>query len=369
MGSFRAVINSKQTLFVFFVFLPFLGLSQYTDVINSNRPGLSVSAYAVGKNVIQLETGLRFEQSDHSLLNSQSNLWGADLSLRYGLLFEALEINYEGTFQNKKTTFTDTGLEDSFWNFSRNRVGLKFLVYDRYKNPERNKPNIRSWRANNVFQLKNLIPSVSVYGGATFNLGENPFYLGDPVVSYRGMIATQSRLTPRFVLISNIAYDRITTVDPEMSYLVSLSYAFRNPKWSTFVENQGIHSNRYQDVLIRAGVVHLLSRDLQVDVNMGASFKNTPSRIFVLAGMSYRFDLHTDPPVKAIEDQKAGENGVGPIKKDAMLKKKGKNKNGSGAEDIDLGPTKKQLRKKKKEEKRKNKGKKKKEKDNGVIEF
>ena len=369
MGSLLEASKLKKLLFSFILTLPLLGFSQYTDVINSNRPGLSVSAYAVGKNVIQVETGLRFEQSDHSLLNTQSNLWGADLSLRYGLLFEALEINYEGTFQNKNTTFANSGLEDSFWNFSRNRLGLKYLIYDRYKDPERNKPNIRSWRANNVFQLKNLIPSVSVYGGATFNLGENPFYIGDPTVSYRAMIATQSRLTPRFVLISNISYDRISTDFPELGYLVSISYAFRNPKWSTFVENQGIKSDRYADVLLRAGVAHLLNEDLQLDFNMGASFKNTPSRIFVSAGMSYRFDMHTDPPIKAIEDQKAGENG-GPIKKNAMKKKKKDTKNkGSGAEDIDLGPSKKQLRKKRKAEKKKNKGKKKKKKDDGVIEF
>jgi hypothetical protein len=299
------------------------------------------------------------------LLNTKANLWGADLSLRYGLLFEALEINYEGTFQNKATTFTNTGLEESFWNFSRNRVGLKYLIYDRYKSPERNKPNIRSWRANNVFQLKNLIPSVSVYGGATFNLGENPFYVGDPTVSYRGMIATQSRLTPRFVLISNVAYDRITTDFPELSYLVSISYAFRNPKWSTFFENQGIKSDRYSDVLLRAGVVHLLSENLQVDLNMGASFKNTPSRIFVAAGMSYRFDMHTDPPIKAIEDQKAGKNGGEAIKKNSM---KNKNK-GADGDDVQIGPSKKQIRAKKKAERKKRKGKKKKEKDDGVIEF
>ncbi len=361
----------KYTSLLLFLALPFLGLSQYTDVINSNRPGLSVSAYAVGRNVIQLEAGLRYEQSDHSLLNTQANLWGTDISLRYGLLFEALEINYEGTFQNQKTTFFNSGLEDSFWNFSRNRLGLKFLVYDRYKDPERNKPNIRSWRANNVFQLKNLIPSVSVYGGATFNLGENPFYIGDPAVSYRGMIATQSRLTPRFVLITNFAYDRISTDFPELSYLVSLSHAFRNPKWSTFVENQGIKSDRYSDVLIRAGVAHLLKENLQVDMNMGASFKNTPSRVFVSVGMSYRFDMHQDKEIP-IEDQEAGENG-GAIKKNAMKKKKKEKKveknTGSGAEDIDLGPSKKQLRKLKKAEKKKNKGKKNKKKDDGVIEF
>ena len=215
-----------------------------------------------------------------------------------------MEINYEGTFQNQKTAFSNLGTEQSFTDFSRNRLGLKYLIYDRYKDPERNKPNLYSWRKNNLFQLKNLIPSVSIYGGATFNIGDNPFYVGDPTVSYRGMVATQSRLTPRFVLITNIAYDRISTDFPELSYLVSISHAFRNPKWSAFVENQGIKSDRYTDVLLRGGVAHLLNEDLQFDVNMGASFKNTPSRVFVTIGGSYRFDLHTDPKPKALDEQK-----------------------------------------------------------------
>jgi len=351
----------KYILHLIVFILPLIVSSQYTDVINSNRPGLSVGAYAVGKNVIQLEAGLFYEQSDHALLNTQSNIWGSDISLRYGLLFEQLELNYEGTFQNKNITFSDLGMSSSLTDFSRNRLGLKFLIYDRYKDPERNKPNLYSWKANYGFKWKNLIPSVSIYGGATFNLGENPFYVGDPTVSYRGMLATQSKLTPRFVLITNIAYDRITTDFPELSYLVSLSHAFRNPKWSAFVENQGIQSDRYSDVLIRGGVAHLLTDDLQVDFNLGASFKNTPSRIFITMGGSYRFDFHKDK-VKAIDEQNANENG-GAIKKNAM-KKKDKKKGGSGAEDIDLGPSKKQLRKLEKEEKKK-----KKNDNNGAIDF
>ncbi|MDT7827067.1 transporter [Pricia sp. S334] len=299
--------------------LPLTGLAQYTDVINSNRPGLSVSAYAVGTNVIQMEAGLFYEQSDHELLNTESDIWGTDISLRYGLLFEQLELNYEGSYQNQNISLIGTDVSENLTDFSRNRIGLKYLIYDRYKSEERSKPNLYSWRANNVFQLKNLIPSVSIYGGATFNMGDNPFYVGDPAVSYRGMVATQSKLTPRFVLITNIAYDRISTDFPELSYLVSLSHAFGNPKWSAFLENQGIQSDRYSDVLLRGGVAHLLTDDLQVDLNLGASFKNTPTRIFVTAGASYRFDLHVDK-IKAIDEQSADANG-GAIKKNAMKKK------------------------------------------------
>ncbi|MGB5820014.1 MAG: transporter [Saonia sp.] len=350
----------KYILFLVSFILPFLTIAQYTDVINSNRPGLSVSAYAVGKNVLQLEFGLNYEQQDNTDLATESNIIGTDFAIRYGLLFEELEIKWEGTFQNQDITFTDLGLDDSRTDFSRNRLGLKYLVYDPYKNPERNKPNLYSWRANNKFQLKNLIPAISVYAGATFVLGENPFFVDDPTVSPRVMVATQSRLTPKFVLISNISYDRIGSDFPEWGYLISLSHAFRNPKWSVFVENQGVSSDRYSDILLRGGVAHLINKRLQADVNLGANFKNSPSRMFVSAGFSYRFDMHKDE-LKAIEDQKAGENG-GAIKKNSMKKKKKKGakakKKGKGAEDIELGPSKKQLRKEKK-----------KKKDDGVIDF
>ena len=86
---------------------------------------------------------------------------------------------------------------------------------------------------------------------------------------------------------------------------------------------------------------------------MGASLKNTPSRIFIGLGGSYRMDFHKDSLI-AIEDQDADQNG-GAIDKDAMKKEKNKKKKGkgSGAEDIDLGPSKKQLKKLKKAEKKK----------------
>ncbi|MEO1013544.1 MAG: transporter [Bacteroidota bacterium] len=355
----------KRFLYIILFIFSIHGSAQYTDVINSNRPGRAVSAYAVGKNVAQVEMGLFFEQQDHSQLNTESNIIGTDIALRYGLLFEQLELKWEGTFLNQNINFLNFDTEDSRTDFTRNRVGLKYLIYDRYKDPQRNKPNLYSWRANNLFQLKNLIPSVSLYAGATFALGDNPFYVGDPTVSPRVMIATQSRLTPRFVLISNIAYDRIGTDFPERSYLISLSHAFRNPKWSAFVEHQGIQSDRYADLLLRSGVAHLINEDLQVDMNLGTSFKNTPSRIFVVMGASYRFDFHKDPKNIPIDEQEAGENG-GEIKKNSMKKKereeKKKAKNGLGAEDVDLGPSKKQLRKKKKADKKKKK-------DDGIIDF
>ena len=62
--------------------------AQYTDVINSNRPGKSQSAFSVGKNVFQVESGIYSFNENHYLLLSESNGFGTDLSLRYGLMKE-----------------------------------------------------------------------------------------------------------------------------------------------------------------------------------------------------------------------------------------------------------------------------------------
>ena len=48
----------KNLLFSVFILISnFSVFAQYTDVINSNRPGISQGAFAVGKNVLQFELG------------------------------------------------------------------------------------------------------------------------------------------------------------------------------------------------------------------------------------------------------------------------------------------------------------------------
>ncbi len=315
---------------------PFIARSQYTEVINSNRPGVSVSAYAVGRNVVQAEFGGYYEQRDHSDLLTDSNIIGGELALRYGLLFESLEIIWEGSYQNQDINYIALDFNESRTGFADNRLGVKYLLFDPYKNPERNKPNLRSWRANNKFQWKNLIPAISIYGGANFVLGDNPFYPEDPTISPRALLATQSQLTPKSVLILNFIYDRIGTDFPEMSYVISFSHAFRNPKWSAFIENQGIDSDRYSDILLRTGVSHLLNPNFQIDLSLGGNFKTSPSRYFAAFGLSYRLDFHQDQIIN--KSQTPG----GPIKKNSMKKNRSS----------EIGPSKKEIRNQRKKAKK-----------------
>ena len=58
--------------------------AQYTDQINSNRPGASMGAFAVGKDVIQAEAGFAIRNATHAGYNNSTFRAGAGfLSLRW----------------------------------------------------------------------------------------------------------------------------------------------------------------------------------------------------------------------------------------------------------------------------------------------
>ncbi|GAA6770681.1 transporter [Flavobacterium sp. CGRL2] len=98
----------KNLLAPVLFFIPQLFFAQYTDVINSNRPGETMSAYGVGKSVIQAELGVYGIKEKHDLLNYDASGFGTDFSLRYGAFFEQLEFVLDVQYQmeNFDTPFT-----------------------------------------------------------------------------------------------------------------------------------------------------------------------------------------------------------------------------------------------------------------------
>ncbi|MBF11158.1 MAG: hypothetical protein CMC63_02910, partial [Flavobacteriaceae bacterium] len=61
-----------KKLFLFFLVISFGINAQYTDQINSNRPGASIGAFSVGKNVIQSELGFSFRHYTHNGYNNST---------------------------------------------------------------------------------------------------------------------------------------------------------------------------------------------------------------------------------------------------------------------------------------------------------
>lgn len=299
--------------------------AQYTEIINSHRPGTSQGAFAVGYNVIQAEIGLSFGKDKHKLLDTESNVFFTDYTLRYGLLYERLELNITGQYLSE--TVTDhSGLvpfEYKQSNFRSNTIGAKFLVYDPYKKRDQELPNLYSWRANNKFRWRELIPAISVYGGVNLDTKDNPFLPPDDGLTYKAVVSTQINMEGAFVFVTNLIADRITSEYPTYSYILTLTHAF-TPQFSVFVENQGIMSDWYADQLFRLGAAYLFTPDFQVDILGTTNFKDTPSKFYVGLGVSYRYDMHTDKPVKD-EEQDEIDKALKKAEKEERKKRKNEN--------------------------------------------
>ncbi|QDO95053.1 transporter [Formosa sediminum] len=318
--------------------IPLLSMAQYTDVINSNRPGVSKSAYAVGVNVIQVEAGPYYIKEKHDPLNYDVSGAGVDFAARYGLLWEPLEIIVDGTFQADTQTYHSSIIDDeiSRSNMKYFSMGAKYLVYDPNKKAGEDKPNLYSWKANRKFKWSRLIPAVSIYAGANYDTEFNPYTpYGIEGFSPKIGINTQHNFTNGWVFIMNLYKNRIGMEDSygtdasDLQYIFTLTHSF-GQKWVAFGEYQGIKNDFYADDLFRLGGAYLFSKDLQFDTALTFNVKDTPSVFSLNFGASYRLDLHKD---KVIDNN---ENGTSAQKEAERLNNKDYYKFG---EDEDAAPT------------------------------
>jgi hypothetical protein len=270
--------------------IPSLHYGQHTDQINSNRPGETMSAFSVGKSVFQVETGIYGIKEKHSLSNYETNGFGVDMTLRWGLFMEKLELIADLQYQNQVYTSNLISLNRA--DFKQTVLGAKYLIYDPFKNYEK-KVNIYSWKANQKFNWHQLIPAVSVFAGANISFSDNPFHFSkEASISPKVMLITQNHLGDgRWVLVTNIIADYISTEFPSYGYVLTMTRGF-NDKWSGFIENQGYKSDFYSDAIIRGGAAYLINKDMQIDASISTSLKDTPSILYGGIGFSWRYDAN-----------------------------------------------------------------------------
>lgn len=300
------------------LFLFFTGLlqAQYTDQINSNRPGASIGAFAVGKGIVQFEGGYEYRKFKHEGYNN-STIEGniVFLSVRWGFLSERLELTYQGSFMFDKLT-NRVSIQDFIYKrkgFLQNFLGVKYLIYDPFKKED--EVNVYSWDANNGFKLKHLIPAVSFTAGGNFSFdNSHPYPFGDvfdtlyrpiffqnlndstekePLLSLRGVLATQSHFLGTWVFVTNFIYDRFLTDHTAKSYIVTLTHTF-HPLWSVYLENEGVFTERYKDQIFRTGAAYLFSDNIQIEGSLGVNTNTLPSSLFLNLGVSYRLNFHKD---------------------------------------------------------------------------
>ena len=270
--------------------------SQYTEIINSNRPGNSSGAFSVGKNILQLENGFFYTNEQHQLLNYKVKGFGTDFKVRYGFLYEKLELIIDGVYQSDRFTDNRYSPSNNFnrKNFKKFKIGAKYLIYDPKKG-QVEKPNVYSFFADKKFKWKNLIPAISAYLGMNLDSRNNP-YTNTNVsgINPSAAIFTQSNITYRSVITTNLIFERIGSSQNDFEYIISLTHAF-SESMIGFIENHGIKSDFYAENKMGFGVAYLFSENLQIDTGISVNFKDTPQVFNIGLGLSYRLNLN---PIK-----------------------------------------------------------------------
>jgi hypothetical protein len=235
---FSSSINLKRfALFIVFFLVGSISFfAQYTDVINSNKPGFSESPYSVGTNVYQFESNLLFRNISTEPTFSKPQSLGFDLLFRTSFLFEKLELNAQFAYQRDKVAFKNIFTSQYFASgFSKMTFGAKYLVYQ--KDYDDKTKQIRSFRKSHGFDKKRLIPAVAVYLGMNTDVVDEIHKKGS--MTPKVGVLLQHNLTKDFNLITNIFYDNIGSDFSELSYIITATQSFGG-QWSVFFENQTI---------------------------------------------------------------------------------------------------------------------------------
>ncbi len=289
---------------------------QYTEVINSRRPGFSDSPYSIGTKVYQVEGGIFYRnvgnylyfdtELDRGVSYSATGI-GSDIHFRTGQFLEKLEFSLDMAIMQESRDFNTNLIPDaSGFGFSRLTIGAKYLVY-KPEYTDKSK-EIRSWKARHSFDKKRLIPAVGVYAGLNTNLLQD-MYKNPDGMSPRIGVFTQNDISEKLIILFNFIADKMFTDQAENSYIITATYAL-SENWSVFGENQGFfRKNVPNDFQFGLGGAYLVHKDLQADFSARMIFDERGDNTYILGGgVSWRLDRHKD---KIIETSNFDEENIG----------------------------------------------------------
>lgn len=262
----------KRWLFLFLSFTPFFVWAQRTNIINSNRPGSTESAYAVGTGIFQVENGFTLEgNTEKENQNHFKNL----LFLRYGWLFEELELNL--SFDLNQSRIKDTAPQ----KFNGFRLGAKYLIYN-HEMVDKSK-EVLSWKKRNAYNWSQLIPSVAIkiqYSNFLEKTTEDRMNL---------VLLLQNQLLPNWNAITNFYLMGNEFKNLEHAFLISTTYALNN-RWALFGESKNKVDFLEKKWVGSVGFAFLVHKNLQLDLSLNTGSLHNDARSGISGGISWRLD-------------------------------------------------------------------------------
>jgi hypothetical protein len=283
--------NLLLKIFIFLFLLNFSAIySQYTEVINSNKPGFSESPYSVGTGVYQFENNFFSRNTAIEPTFSKPQSFGFDLLFRTGFLSEKLELNAQISYQRDQIAFKNVFTSSYYTTgLGTATIGAKYLLYQQ-KYEDKSK-EVRSWERRQAFDTKRFVPSIAIYLGVNTDL-VNDIYKTGSVTPKLGLLFQQN-LSNKFNLVSNFLYDKIGTEFFEYSYIITGTYNFNN-RWSAFFENQTVFQKYQNNTNLGSGLAFLFSKDLQINASARYLIEGKSEGVYTSFGISYRIDTHKD---------------------------------------------------------------------------
>ena len=231
------------------------------DILNSNRPGFSVSPYNVGKGNFQVETGIigYSELLGISGVNGSVKNLGFDFSLRYALNDE---IEFYSDFNPKQNWYDIDSIERNKFSVSPISLGL-------------------AYRFN---YGKGFIPTTSLRSAIVYYSEYNQPAQTDLTLTF----ATQNDLTSNWVVISNWTIDKVFT-STNLGFIVAITNNVTH-EWSWFAEYNANYGNSTFDNFANAGIAYLLNSNTQIDLFGGTNLDINKSTYYISAGISWRLN-------------------------------------------------------------------------------
>ncbi|MDB0011431.1 transporter [Crocinitomicaceae bacterium] len=228
--------------------------AQFNESIRTGRPGQGTGSFAVGKKVLQMQTGYDI---GGNIANNNYQYANINTNIRFGIL-ERFEINSAWAYQDEKT------LANKLSGLTLSTIGTRLHLL----NPTKNLPSI----------------------GLQFS-AKLPFRTGDYTakhIDFTSLLSITKNFGKKSSVLLNLVHNQSNNSNTNYwNYVINYGYNISD-KWGVFIENYTNFTKNHFDNYWDTGFSYLVNNNLQLDVYGGTSLNKTYSDFFISIGFSGR---------------------------------------------------------------------------------
>jgi len=254
-------INKNVLLIIPLLSLSGMAQAQFYETIRSARPGQSIGASTMGKNIFQLQSGVDYFGYENTNTGIKGNGYLTNTALRLGLT-ELFEVG--AFFEYKSESVTENDMTNTFNGFSNMIIGLRHQILI----GEGLKPSIG-------FQFRLRLPLMSEH-----------YQIDNVAPSF--VFVTSQQLSKSVTFITNLggSWNGMDST-PTGFYTINLSCAFTDT-FGAFIENYGSLTQGTFETRMDTGVAWLVTPNLQLDLLGGFGSNHGLNDYFLSTGISWR---------------------------------------------------------------------------------